>query len=78
MNRLRTALFAATLLPLTGCVFAVGSDDEETERLRDRVRDLEQRVDRIDPPPVIVIEGKTYKEVLPEPAPAPAPEKVPQ
>lgn len=50
MKRLRTVLFAAGLLPLTGCVFAVGSDDEGTEALRDRVRALEKRVDRIERP----------------------------
>ena len=72
MNRLRAALFTVLMLPLTGCVFAVGSDDDETERLRDRVRELEKRVDRIERPPVLVIEGKTYKEVPAEPIPAPA------
>jgi len=50
MNRCRAALFGALLLPLTGCVFAVGSDDEGTEALRDRVRALEGRVDRIEHP----------------------------
>ena len=71
MNRLRCALFTVLLLPLTGCVFAVGSDDDETERLRDRVRELEKRLDRIENPTTLVIEGKTYREVPVEPVPAP-------
>jgi hypothetical protein len=73
MNRFRAALFAALLLPLTGCVFAVGSDDEGTEALRDRVRDLEKRVDRMERPTIrwesgvdsryIIQDGKAIQEV---------------
>jgi len=62
MKRARTALFAAMLLPLTGCVFAVGSDDEGTEALRDRVRALEKRVDRIERPTPINIQGASEKD----------------
>ena len=50
MRRTRAALFGALLLPLTGCVFAVGVDDDKTEGLRDRVRTLEKRVDRLESP----------------------------
>ena len=63
-----SALFGALLLPLTGCVFAGGSDDEGNEALRDRVRELEKRVDRIErPSQVITIQeatGKVQKVVI--------------
>jgi hypothetical protein len=49
------ALGLLLLLPLTGCVFAVGADDEGTEKLRDRVRELERRLDRLEAPPSQVL-----------------------
>jgi hypothetical protein len=34
--------------PMAGCVFAVSGDDDETEALRDRVRHLEHRIERLE------------------------------
>ena len=48
MRPARLVLAAALLLPLGGCVLAVG--EGENEGLRDRVRDLERRVDRMERP----------------------------
>jgi hypothetical protein len=91
MKRTRAALFTAMLLPLTGCVFAVGADDEGTEKIRDQVRELEKRVDRLERPQTVVISGEKgvqvhivdgtvgqEMKVEPTPAPAPAPAKDPK
>ena len=48
MRAIRRLLPLAFLLPLGGCVFAVGGDGEGNEKLRDKVRDLEKRVDRLE------------------------------
>ena len=48
MNRVRRAAALLLLLPAAGCVFAVGGDDEGNEALRDRVRALERRIDRLE------------------------------
>ena len=48
MRVIRRLLPLAFLLPLGGCVFAVGGDGEGNEKLRDKVRDLEKRVDRLE------------------------------
>jgi len=76
----RRSLAFLLMMPLTGCVFAVGSDDEGNEKLRDRVRDLEKRVDRIERPAMVlesghgtgsfrVIEGSAITVVPAEPEP---------
>ena len=46
LRRLAAAVLVA--LPLSGCVFAVGSGDNEP--LRDRVRKLEKRVEKLESP----------------------------
>jgi hypothetical protein len=47
VRRLRLLASVALLaVPLSGCVFAVGHG--ESEALRDRVRDLEKRVERLE------------------------------
>ncbi len=53
----------AFLLPLGGCVFAVGGDGEN-ESLRDKVRGLEKRVDRLEHrggQGIITINGKAME-----------------
>lgn len=87
MRSVRRVLSAALVLPLAGCVFAVGSDDDEIEGLRDRVREMERRVDRLERPwqgwgqpvPMFQVEGQgrgTFQVVPAPPAPKP-PEKEP-
>ena len=77
MTRTRAALFAAMLLPLTGCVFAVGADDEGTEKIRDEVRELERRVDRLERPATVVYMGEKV-EPAPVAVPVPVPSKDPK
>jgi hypothetical protein len=48
MAKWRRAAALAFLLPAAGCVFAVGGDDDGNEELRDRVRMLEHRIDRLE------------------------------
>ncbi len=60
VGRLRLlALLGLLTLPLSGCVFAVGHG--ESEALRDRVRDLEKRVERLEGGggQVIMIQGES-------------------
>jgi len=59
MKRLRAVLGLAAALPLAGCVFAVGTDSEGDELLRDRVRELEHRVERLERGPhgTILLKG---------------------
>jgi hypothetical protein len=63
----RRSLAFVLMLPVTGCVFAVGSDDDGTEALRDRVRALEKRVDRMEQHPAVVFDSgrnaKVYKVI---------------
>lgn len=53
MKRLRLGVALLLLLPAAGCVFAVGGDDERNEELRDRVRALEHRIDRLEGEPAV-------------------------
>jgi hypothetical protein len=49
MKRPRTAAALLLLLPLSGCVFAVGTgDDEKADEMRDRIRAMERRLDRLE------------------------------
>jgi len=82
MKGSRAALFAVLLLPLTGCVFAVGVDDDKNEALRDRVRDLERRMDRMDRPrpmgpPATIVPRSDVIEAPREPS-VPVPPKEPK
>jgi len=89
MNGKRRGLALLLALPMAGCVFAVSGDDDENEELRDRVRALEHRIERLEggdrPPPRLRIREGAYlpaapvRPVPPTPAapPVPAREVVP-
>jgi hypothetical protein len=49
MKSVRRVLPVLLLLPLAGCVLAIDGDGDN-EKLRDRVRELERRIDRLESP----------------------------
>lgn len=61
MKAVRALVVLSLVLPLGGCIFAVGGKGE-SEALRDRVRDLEKRVERLESGGgggVIMLQGET-------------------
>jgi len=72
---LRRGLALLLLLPSAGCVFAVGADDEACDDLRDRVRALERRIDRLEGAP-----GPSgfLRHPAPDAPPPPPPPKPPE
>jgi hypothetical protein len=79
MRRPRTAAALLLLFPLSGCVFAVGVEGEdEADELRDRVRAMERRLERLEHAGVIsMLQGHAVPGAEAAPAaPATAPEPV--